>query len=101
MIDGISFGNSALIQFSRKLPMIVMLNVVLPDRWEHARFNFLAMMLASELCITATARNEKEYQSCLYLEGEAEQLKQFIYWCKTRSDCTIIDGSSTLADHVA
>lgn len=78
-----------------------MLNVVLPDRQEHARFNFLAMMYASELSITATARNGKENQSCLYLEGEATQLKQFIYWCKTRPDCTIIDGYSTLADHVA
>jgi acylphosphatase len=101
MIGGISFGKSGLIQFSSNLPMVLMLNVVHPDRQEHARFNFLAMMLASELCITATARNENDDQSCLYLEGEAEQLKQFIYWCKTRSDCTIIDGSSTLADHVA
>jgi hypothetical protein len=101
MNSGIAFEKTDLIQFSSKQPMILLLNVVLPDRQEHARFNFLAMMLASELAITATARNEQRNQSCLYLEGEAEQLKQFLYWCKTQSDCTIMDGSTTLADHVA
>lgn len=81
--------------------MVLLLKVVLPDRQEKESFTFYSIMFASQLALTAIARSGKVNQSCLELEGEEEQLRDFINWCNTRPNCLIIDGLTILADHVA
>lgn len=101
MDNGMLFVKRRSNQGSGSLSKILLLNIVLPGKQEKERFNFFSMLYASQLSLTAKARYEKEDLSCLELEGEEEQLKRFVHWCKSRPNCQISGSMPILTDHVA